>query len=88
MNTVIMTAVAVLIGIWAYAKISEKKEPGKQNYGPAGYPIDSITGVEQTAGNQPGTVGFVSGSIDNYAGAGDGAVSDPEGGHTITYGVK
>lgn len=84
MNTFVWTAIAVLVGIWAYAKITDKA-PKTVARGPAGYPLDAITGVEVTPGDKPGTVGYTSGPIDNFRGPDDGAFSDPEGGHTIKY---
>jgi len=90
MNTFVWTAIAVLVGIWAYAKITGEKEGDMvmTARGPAGYPIDAISGVEITPGDKPGTVGFASGSINNFRGPNDGALSDPEGGHSIDYGQK
>ena len=84
MNTFVWTAIAVVVGIWAYAKITEPATK-KLATGPAGYPLDALTGVEQTTGNGAGTVGFASGPIDNFAGPSDGAYSSPDGGWSIKY---
>jgi hypothetical protein len=86
MNTFVWTAIAVLVGIWAYAKISEEKTP-EQRLGPAGYPVDQITGADIKPGDRPGTVGFPSGSIDNFGNPNDGATSGPES-WSIDYGQK
>jgi len=86
MNTFVWTAIAVVVGIWVYAKITDQTpSPKRTERGPAGYPLDAITGVEITAGDKTGTVGFASGSIDNFRGPDDGAFSSPEGGYSIKY---
>lgn len=86
MDKFLWTAIAVLVGIWAYAKITEDKAPTKR-LGPAGYPIDQITGVEIKAGDRPGTVGFASGPIDNFRDPSDGALSGQDS-WSVDYGQK
>jgi hypothetical protein len=88
MNTFVWTAIAVVVGIWAYTKITMKTPGAKAvERGPAGYPLDQITGVEVKPGDKPGTVGFPSGSIDNFRGGDDGALSGPDS-WGIDYGQK
>jgi hypothetical protein len=91
MDKFVWTAIAVIVGIWAYTKITMSSGgagPKAVQRGPAGYPIDQITGVEVKPGDKPGTVGFASGSIDNFRGPDDGALSGSDGSWGIDYGQK
>lgn len=70
MKAFVWTFLAVFAGIFAYSKLTSGKKKGAPSStgvlstGEADF--DPVTGAQITSGNGPGTVGFVSSSIDNF----------------------
>ncbi len=84
MNTFVWTMVAVVVGIFAYVKLTAAK-PGPKGLVTEGdgFTVDSITGADKAPNETPGTVGNTSGPIDRFA------VPNPVGGDPIEiYGIK